>query len=267
MGKNASCLFTLATLLMFTLTLHAQEEVSAAGLYNEGLAKLKEKEYGEALPLLKQAVETADPEADAQVIQLAKRNGAIAAYYVGNDLRKEGSFDNALETYDMGIAWSPAFYANYIGRAQSLEDKGMDEEAIKAYLQAADVSEKGKKGDKAEQMFSKAENMVALAYGAKNWDQTVTLGKAFLEAAETPDVHYYLALALKEKGQAAQAVEHARKAVDSATEDKDKYLMALAESFEGAKETDKAIETYKMISDGKYSDRAKYKVSELEGGR
>ncbi len=267
MGKIMSYLLAAGLVLSLAATANAQEEISAANLYNQGLEQLKAKNYGEALPLLEKAIEVADPEADAKVVELAKRNGAIAAYKVGSDLRKEDDFAAALKAFDTGIEFAPGFYANYIGRAQSLEDSGEEVEALKAYLKAADVSEKGKKADKAEQMYAKAENMVAVAYGDKKWDETVALANAFLESSETPDVHYYVAAALKGSGNTAKAIEHAQKAVESAEGDKSKYLMVLAESYEQAGQTSEAVEAYKQVTDSKYAERAKFKVDELSGGK
>ncbi|MCB9298169.1 MAG: hypothetical protein H6559_34365 [Lewinellaceae bacterium] len=72
---------------------------------------------------MEQAIEAADPEADAEVVKLVKRNGAIAAYYVGNDQRKSDDFETALATYDKGIAFSPGFLRQlYQYRAQALEE-------------------------------------------------------------------------------------------------------------------------------------------------
>jgi len=267
MGKIISCLVAVGLAFGLVTTVHAQEEVSAASLYNEGLEFLKAKNYEEALPLMEKAIEVADPEADAKVVQLAKRNGAIAAYKVGSDLRKEKDFAAALKAFDTGIDYAPGFYANYIGRAQSLEDTGETVEALKAYLMAAEVSEKGKKADKAEQMYAKAENMVAVTYGDKKWDETKALASAFLETSETPDVHYYMAAALKGSGDTAKAIEHAQKAIESADGDKSKYLMVLAESYEQAGQKNQAVDAYKQVTDSKYAERAKFKVNELSGGK
>lgn len=265
--KHFTRLTTLMLLLGFTTALSAQE--SAASLYNKGLELIKSKNYTEALPLMEQAIEAADPEAeaDAKVIKLAKRNGAIAAYYVGNDQRKSDDFETSLATYDKGIGFSPGFYANYIGRAQSLEGMNNTTEAVKAYIDAGDICLKAKKADKAEQMFSKAENIVAVAWGDKKWDATAEYAMAFLEKKESAEVHYYLAHALKEKGSAAKAVEHADKAIEMAGEtDASKYYMAKAESLEALGKSEAAIEAYKMVNDAKYSERAKYKINELSGG-
>ncbi|MCB9298690.1 MAG: hypothetical protein H6559_37075 [Lewinellaceae bacterium] len=264
--KHLNYLTTVVLLSGFSLALSAQE--SAASLYNTGLEQIKAKNYTEALPLMEQAIEAADPEADAEVVKLAKRNGAIAAYYVGNDQRKSDDFETALATYDKGIAFSPGFYANYIGRAQALEGLGKVTESVSAYIDAGDVCIKSKKADKAEKMYSKAENVVAVAWGDKKWDATSEYAMAYLEKRESPEVHYYLAYAEKEKGNAEKAVEHADKAIGLAGEgDASKYYMAKAESLEALGQAEAAVEAYKMVKDAKYNERAKYKINELSGGK
>lgn len=263
----ASLLLTSTLLLGTAQMVNAQEGATAASLYNDALEKLKSDDYRGALPLLEQAVEKADPEKDAEVIKLAKRNGAVAAYKAGNDYRKENKNEEALKAYDAGIGFAPTFYANFIGRAQALEGLNQNAEAVKAYLKAAEVSVLNKKEDKAEELNAKAENMVAVTFGDKKWEETINLAQAFLESKETADVHYYLALALKEKGNAGQAVEHGMKAVELASGDKSKYLMGVAESYEALNQSDKAIEVYKQITDSKYAERAQYKIKELSGGK
>ncbi|MCO6492108.1 MAG: tetratricopeptide repeat protein [Phaeodactylibacter sp.] len=264
--KHLNYLTTVVLISGFSLALSAQE--SAASLYNTGLEQIKAKNYAEALPLMEQAIEAADPEADAEVVKLAKRNGAIAAYYVGNDQRKSDEFEAALATYDKGIAFSPGFYANYIGRAQALEGLDQAAKSVSAYIDAGDVCLKSKKEDKAEKMYSKAENIVAIAWGDKKWEATIEYATAFLEKRESPEAHYYLAHALKEKGNAEKAVEHADKAIELAGEgDASKYYMAKAESLEALGQAEAAVEAYKMVKDAKYNERAKYKINELSGGK
>jgi len=267
LGKIACTTLAIVFYFGFAGIAQAQDEATAAALYNEGLEKIKAEEFQAALPLLQQAVDVADPAADAEVIKLAKKNGTIAGYKAGNDLRKAKQYDEALKAYDMGIAFNKTFYANYIGRAQALEGMGDNTEAVKAYLKAAEVSKLNKKEDKVEQMEAKAENMVAVSFGDKKWEETMALGAAFLESKESPEVHYYLGQALKESGDATKAAEHAQKAIDQATGEKSKYFMLLAESFEATNQSEKAIEAYKQVTDSKYADRAQYKINELSGGK
>ena len=268
--RSIAYLTTVCLLLGLTGILQAQEEASAATLYNQGLELLKAKNYEEAFPLMEKAIEVADPEAEAdvEVVKLAKRNGAIAAYYVGNGQRKDDDFENALITYDKGIAMSLGFYANYIGRAQALEGKGETTEAIKAYIAAGDICEKAKKADKAEQMYAKSENLVALAWGDKKWANTQEYAMAFLESRETPEVHFYLGYALKEQGNTEKGLEHLDKAIELAgSGDTGKYYMAKAETHELAGQKEAAVEAYRKVSDAKYTERAQYKIKELSGGK
>lgn len=255
---------------LFTNTLNAQEEeqtASAASLYNDGLAKLKAKEYDAAFELMGQALETADSssETDIKVMQLAKKNGAIAAYYVGTNVRKADDHEKALEAYQQGLDYNPGFYANYIGKAQALEGMDMMAKAVGAYQTAGVACEKAGKADKAEQMNSKAENMVAVAWGDKDWALVKDMAAAYLEGGESADVHYYLSDALLSDGSKDDALMHAEKAIELAADGADKYLMQKAEILKSKGDTAGAIEAYKMITDSKYVERAKYEIGQLGG--
>ncbi len=270
MAKNWIYSLFVFALVGIAGTALAQETATAASLYNDGLAKLKAKSYSEALPLLEKAIAAADTtdEADAKVVGLAKRNGAIAAYYMGTQLRKEKKTDEASKRFDQGVSYDPDFYANYIGQAQILEDKDKDAEAIKAYFAAVAVCERTNKADKVADLVKKAENMPGVAWGKKQWDNAIAAANAFLENKESGDVRYYLALSQKEKKQYSEAIENAQKAVELATgEDVDKANFALAEIYEAAGKKSEAIATYKLVKAAKYAERAKYKVTQLEGGK
>lgn len=247
-------------------TLTAQDAESAASLYNQGLELLKAKDYAGAFPFLEKALEAADPEADANVIKLANRNGAIAAYYLGNDLRGEEKFEEALAVYEKGIEMDGSRYANYIGRAQSIEGIGDDLAAIDAYIEAGMQSEKAGKADRAPQLYSKAENMVAKAYSGKNWDNTVTFAQAFLAKRETADVFYYLSQALLEKGNKDEALAQADKSIELAGDDKNKFYFGKAEILKSMGRSAEAAEAYRMVTGGPYADRAKYEADQLSKG-
>ena len=249
-------------------TLNAQDSPSAASLYNDGMALMKEKNYKEGYPLLKEAITTADSttENGQKVIRLAKKNGAIAAYYVGNDQRKNKSYEEAIETYSSGVSYNPGFYANYIGLAQALEGKGDVKDAIDAYLNAGAACEKADKADKAGKMYSKAQNLVAVSWGAKNWKDVETYANAYLGKKESNDVEYYLAYAMKESGQYEKAMEHIEKVITASGDSvDDKYLMVKAETFEKMGNNEEAIGVYKQIKGEKYGERAAYKVNSLSG--
>lgn len=248
----------------------AAAQETAVSLYNTGLEKLKAKNFKEALPLLEQAISKADStsETDQKVVKLAQRNGSIAAYYLGTDQRKDEKLDDALGTFEKGIGLDSSFYANYIGRAQVLEDQDKDAQAVRAYLMAAHAAQKSKKDDKVDDLVSKAGNIAAVNWGKKNWDKAIASAKAFLEEKETADIHYYLGQALMEKKQYDEAIEHGKKAAELATgEDKDKSYYGLGEIYEAAGQKDNAIAAYKNVSGSKYGERAKYKVTQLGGSK
>lgn len=255
---------------LFTNTLHAQEEeqqASAASLYNDGLAKLKAKEYDAAYELMGQALESADSssETDIKVMKLAKKNGAIAAYYVGTAARKSDDYEKALEAYQQGVDYNAGFYANYIGKAQAFEGLDMMAKAVGAYQSAGVICEKAGKADKAEKMNSKAENMVAVAWGDKDWALVKGMAAAYLEGGESADVHYYLSDALLNDGSKDEALMHAEKAIELTTEGADKYIMQKAEVLKSKGDTAGAVAAYKMITDSKYVERAKYEIGQLGG--
>ncbi|MDX1941964.1 MAG: tetratricopeptide repeat protein [Saprospiraceae bacterium] len=270
MGKKLTIFALVFAFIGFVNASFAQDAPSAASLYNEGLANMKAKQYAAALPLFEKAIAAADStsETDAQVLKLSKQNGAIATYYVGNDLRKANKFDEALKLYNEGIEYNPDFYANYIGRAQALEGKGQDVEAVKAYLKAGAISEKDNKPDRAADMYKKAENLAAVAWGKKQWSAAIACAEAFLAEKETADAHYYLSQSLLAKKELEKALEHGKKAVELAQgEDKDKTNFGLGEVYEALGKKSEAIAAYKLVTGTKYGERAKYEIKQLEGGK
>ena len=57
--------------------MNAQEK-TAAGLYNEGLALLKEKNYADGLVILEEALVKAEADENEKVIKLSKKNVSVA---------------------------------------------------------------------------------------------------------------------------------------------------------------------------------------------
>jgi len=267
MSKRIIYLSTLLLCFGFSMTVQAQDEASAATLYNQGLEKAKAKEYVAALELLEQALAKADPEneTDAKVIRAAKGNGTRAAYGAGNFHRKAKAYDEAIKAYEKGIEYNPKYYANYVGKAQTLNAQ-KDPMAVKFYMQASQKAMEAKKEEKANDLSSKAENIVAVSWGKKEWDKTIAYANAFLEEKETADVHYYLAGALKAKGESTTALEHVAKSIELAGDaDASKYHMLKAETHEKLGQKSDAVAAYKLVKAAKYAERAKYKITELGG--
>ncbi len=268
MSKRFIYLATLLLCFGVSLNLQAQdEEASAASLYNQGLEKAKAKEYVAALDLLEKAIAKADPEneTDAKVIRLAKRNGTRAAYGAGNFHRKAKDMDSALKAYETGIEYNPEYYSNYVGKAQVLNAKA-DPASVKFYLLASQKAAAADKAERAEGYASKAQNIIAVSWGKKEWDKTIAYANSYLEEKETADVHYYLASSLKAKGDSEKALEHVAKSIELAGDaDASKFYMLKAETHEKLGQKSDAVAAYKMVKDAKYAERAKYKIGELGG--
>jgi len=261
---------TLQMLLVFLFAaslVNAQDTATetAAGVYNDGLAALKGKEYGKAYELMLKAIDIADPTEDAKVLKLAQGNGAYAAYYAGNSDAKEGKFEDAMMKYDKGIELSSTNYVNYYGKAKALDDQDKTAEAIAAYIKAAEVATAGNKADRAEKYLSRAENIIAVNYGDKKYDDVVTAAEVYLGSHESMEVSYYLAKSLVEKGMASDAVAHAMKAHELGGDaEEGKYILGLAEVYEAAGNKVAAADTYNKVPKGKYYDHAQYKAGQLK---
>ncbi len=258
---------TLLFLLMGFCLANAQEAATetAAGLYNDGLAKLKAKEYPAAVELMTKAIEIADPTEDAKVVRLAKGNGAIGAYYVGSGLLKQEKFDEATASFEKGLAWNPKSYTCAYGIAKSFDEQDQTAKAVEAYLNAAEIATTAGKADRAEKYTKRAGNIVGLAYGDKKYDDAIAAGELFVLAQDDADVRYYIAKSLAAKGKPSDALEHANKAKElGGMEDEGKYQMLVAETLEATGNKSAAASAYKNVpASGKYAKVAKYKADEL----
>jgi len=247
-------------------TIFAQDEKSAASLYNEGLGLLKAKDYEAGLPILESALAKAMEEENEKVIGLAKKNGAKAAYNLANSKKKSGAHDEAIALYKKGIEWSPNYASNYKGLASATEAKGEKVEAIKMYITAGDKTTASGKAEKAAKLYKKARNMVGKIYTGKDYANAMIAGKAFLEMRDDAEVCYYMCRAITESGVTEEAITYADKAIElSGTSVDDKYYVAKAKAYEKLSKNADAVAAYKLVTGEKYKPQAEYKIKELGG--
>lgn len=262
-------IFSLAIGLLGLGTLvQAQDERSAADLYNEGVEKLKAQGYQEALDLFDLAIAKSEGDTSStaqQVLDLAKKNGASAAYSLGNEQRKAKQFNEALATFKKGLELNE-LYPLYSGIAMSLNDLGKDAEATQAFLLTGDKYLAAEQpDDRVISFYKRAFNNL---FKAKNWTGIIESAEKHPKALDDADITYYVAKAYEQKKDYKKALEFAEKATTSApdAEDKGKYLMLEAELYTKLTDTGKAIEAYKKIDgSSKYAERAQYMVKQLGG--
>jgi len=250
------------------LLVNAQEK-KAASKYNEGLAKLKEKDYATGFPLMEEALKFAEEEGNEKVVSLAKKNGAKAAYNLGSSKRKEKAYDEALTLFERGIELNPAYTSNYMGKAQALDGKGEKVGAVQAYIAAADLSAEAGKADRSGQLLKRAESIIGKLYSGKKYDLAIEAGKAHLALRESKNVHYYMAKSFEKQKNTPAALEHITKAVEMAEAAEgpvaDKFYWAQGNILEASNKKTEALSAYKKISGEKYKANADYRIRELGG--
>lgn len=265
------------TILLFTFmlgafSLQAQDEKSAADMYNEGVQFLKTKDYVGALSAFENAIAMAEAaeEGDSTMIEtlgLARQNGPIAAYYLGNQQRKAKEYDEALATFDKGIAISE-FYPLFLGRAQALDKADRDMESAEAYLIAA---EKYEAAAQEEETILKLYRSAFLKI-ARSKDHNLMIEKitAYPMASKDGDVSYYVAKAYEKKPDYAEALKYAQMATSAAVaasdDDLGKFYMLEGGLYNSMGNQNGALEAYKKVpSNSKYAERATYFVNKLGG--
>jgi tetratricopeptide (TPR) repeat protein len=215
---------------------------------------------------MEEALAKATEDEDEKVIGLAKKNGALAAYNLGNAKKKEDAVEEAIEAYKKGIEWSPEYAGNYKGLAAAIEAKGDNIEAIKLYLKSGDMTAANGKPKKAERLYNKASNMVGKMYTDDDFSNAIAAGKAFLEMREDAEVCYYLCRSFTESTDSEESIIYADKAIELSGDNvDDKYYVAKAKAYEKLNKNDEAIEAYKLVSGDKYKPQAEYKIKELGG--
>jgi hypothetical protein len=260
MRKSIILLFA----LFMGLSTFAQDEKTAAGLYNEGLAFLKAKDYAAGLPILEAALEKATTDENEQIIGLAKKNGAIAASNLGNAKKKAGALDEAIVLYKKGIDWRPEYGSNYRGLASVTESKGNLIGAIQNYIVAANKYTTSGKVDLASSLLKKARNIVAKLYKAKDYLMTIEAGKAHLELKDNADVAYFISRSNSQTIANEESITYADKAIALSGETvDDKYYVAKAKAYEKMDKNADAIAAYKLVTGDKYKALAEGKIKLL----
>lgn len=263
--------FHLLLLLFFNcllLTGIQAQDKTAAGVYNDGLALLKAKDYEQGLALMEESIALAEQEENEQVISLAKKNGSVAASNVGNSAYKAGEFDKAMEFYMKGLELNSENVSCLLGKARVLDKQDMKAEAVSTFIEAGDLYVASEKADRAEKVYKQAQTIVGKLYVGKNYDEAIEAGMAHLDKRENAEVYYYMSRCQLEKKNNEDALQYISKAIELATAGEsvdDKYYMALGISLENLGRTNEAVEAYKKITGDKYRSNAEYRVKSIQG--
>lgn len=255
---------TIGTMSLSTINAQDATEKTAASLYNSALELVKAKNYSEGLPLMEQALAKAQAEGNEQVLNLSKKNGAMAAYNLGNTKRKAKAYDEASDLYEKGMELNPAYSSNYIGMARVLSDKGMEEEAIAKFFEASEIAKVEGKSKKENEAYERAKSLVSTSYKSKAYDKVIALGKIYLDKKKNADVGYYVGKSLMAQNNNADAIPFLDDALAQSPEKKDRIIYAKGQALEAMGKNADAVAAYKLITDAKYKESADYKVKTLK---
>jgi tetratricopeptide (TPR) repeat protein len=253
--------------LMSAYSIVAQEAKTAetaASLYNDGLALLKEKNYEEGLVFMEKALAKATEDNNEQIIGLSKKNGAIASYNLGKAKLKANALDEASEIFSKGAEMDETYSSNFLGLARVLDNKKMYQDAMDAYFLTAQKAEVAGKQKKVNDAQNRARAIVTKLYKAKSHQDVVDRGTQFLSKVQNASVSYYVGKSLMELKNYQEAVTHLDDAISNSETGKDKMIYAKAMSLEKLGNNSEAVAAYKQITDEKYKKQADYKISTLK---
>jgi tetratricopeptide (TPR) repeat protein len=272
-------LFALFVVLAFSFsTVMAQDaeadttaidpDASPAALYNDGLALLKSKKFAEGFDFMALALEKATAEEDEKVIELASKNGAVAAYSAGNAALKAKDYESAMTYYQSGMDMNPEYPSNYIGKGKVMNAKGDKVGAVEAFIEGGKVAREVGDERKVTEVQKRSKQAVGKLFAAKQYADAITAGKKVEEFEEMPEVMYYVARCQVEEKDFEGALETAEKSIKSGEalgKIEDKFYVAKGLALEGLGKTADAIAAYKMVKEGDYKKQAEYKITELGG--
>lgn len=149
-------LFTLISLTVFG-QLSAQNKGESSTVEQRAENHLSSGRYEEAIQDFTLAIRLATQEGNAEIVKLGQKNGALAAFYRGGELQKEGHYKEAVEMYEKGMELNRSFFGNHVERAGSLSQYASRKKSFLAFLEAAEAAAKGNQYTYAQDMLMKAE--------------------------------------------------------------------------------------------------------------
>jgi tetratricopeptide (TPR) repeat protein len=240
---NAKSIFSLIAFFALSLTMinaqDAEEKITATNTYNKALALLKEKNYDEGLPLMKQA--TAKSKAKA--------------------------YDEAIAIFKEGIAYDSTNAKNFYGIGNALKKQGKSLDATEYLVQAATMYKEAGKEKNIKSIMKGLNSMSGKAYTSDKFEESITIGEKALAVMDHASISYYVSRSYLETGNNEKALEMATKAIEvssAADAVEDKYYIAQAKAYVAMGNKADAIAAYEKVTGEKYLEQAKYQIGKLK---
>ncbi|MEM6646340.1 MAG: hypothetical protein AAF730_08800 [Bacteroidota bacterium] len=255
---------------------HAQDDQEYKKAYNAALEAAKAKDYNTAYTEFSRAAQLAAAQGDDTVIRSSKKVMAQIDNARGRQAAKGGNFDQALQHFDTGIANNPGYARNYHDKGDvMLSDMGNKEDGI-ATLQMA-IEKANAEGTpkvarsanrKIEIYFlNQVKPLLENNPTSSQADQAIAILTEMEEYIEaSADEYFYMAMAYNIKGDYAQAVAMADKALGMgriSRADQSKINFIKGEALMKSGDNEAARATFALVTTGAFRPSAEYELCNL----
>ena len=204
-----------------------------------------------------------------EIVAKAKENMPKLYYAQGNDLYKAEKYPESLASYQKSRDLNPGYSRSIFGMGlvySKMKDFDKMDMAFTDALAAATAEGDTKMVDKINQSAKKllqAEGATKLQ--TKSWDESVKyLNLALKYDVTNKDVYYYLGLAYNGLTKWDDAIAATQKGLDYSAAENDefkaKFYFEMGNAYKGKAMNDKACESFKKATFGRFAENANYEI-------
>jgi len=245
-----------------------EHQMSAEGvlpeLYLAKVQGLPRTEFGAILEALETAVEVAEKYNDQRTKESAERQMPQIYLAIGNTLRSEQKFDEAIQNFDKAIDRNPDFAQAYFLKGVCYESMRNEVDMDENYRLAI---EKGRAFGDAQNAQSAQQRLRNYYYNAgvsaqraQRWDDAIA---AFTKSAEVDDNYFeaFLGLAMSFNARRSwdNAILNAEKALQI-RESADVVFWELGVAYKGKNDRTRACENFRKVTGGPRLENAKHEI-------
>jgi tetratricopeptide (TPR) repeat protein len=228
----------------------------------------KNKDYSAALDAFSETVSAAQKYNDSKVKENAEKFMPVIYYTMGVAEYQDKKYDEAIVLIDKAIEYDINFAkAYYIKGAvyQTQKNEANMSESYKLAIEKGEASGDNATAKNAKTQWFNFYNIPATqAFNAQKWDEAISL---FTKAIEIDNLNSNVYLALgtcyNYKKSWDTAISSCEKSLElKGNGDTNDIYYQLGVAYEGKKDTGKACECFKKVTDGRYKESAKFKIEQ-----
>ncbi len=243
------------------------EDVLPSAYYNLAREYVRDNDAKKAIAAFEEAIRTGEKFNNPLVVNNSKDGLSKLYFAVGNNFRKEGHLDKALNSYEKAIEYKNDYAPGYLGKAlvYMSQDKAEDfEEALTKAKETAEASKDKRTLGMIQQVAIRYyyNNAVRARQATRYKESADNLLKTIEFHPEYEDAYFLLSLVQNELGNYDAAIEatgEALKITEGANdEDRARIYFQLARAYQGKNQNKDACSAYKKAATGDYKAQADY---------